>query len=240
MCGDKLGVDTEDLAWKIPLKEWLLGNIEKRIMRSDEDWPQMFSVTCWWLWRWRNERCFKSEPRIPLDQVSFIVARLKDVREACSREKGPVGSDGPRREEMYVRWRYPSIGWVRLNTDGASKGNPGKAGAGGIIRGHRGELFECFAANCGECSCTRAELMAVLRGLNVAWNGGHRKIVLSVDSEVVVRMLEGDPPTNSPYIHIIRKCIALIRNRDWVVQVEHCYREANRAADWLANYGVQL
>lgn len=79
-----------------------------------------------------------------------------------------------------------------------------------------------------------------MRGLSVAWNGGHRKIVVSVDSEVVVRMLAGDPPANSPFIHIIRKCMALINNSEWVVKVEHCYREANRAADWLANYGVSL
>lgn len=48
------------------------------------------------------------------------------------------------------------------------------------------------------------------------------------------------PLANSPYIHIIHKCIALINNREWVVKVEYCYREANRAADWLANYGVNL
>lgn len=74
----------------------------------------------------------------------------------------------------------------------------------------------------------------------MAWNGGHRRVVVSVDSEVVVKLLEGDPPANSPYIHIVRKCNDLIQNREWVVKVEHCYRKANRAADWLANYGVDL
>ena len=235
-----LRVDTDDMGWNIPLRDWLLGNIEHRNLKIEEGWAQIFSVACWWLWRWRNERCFNVDPRIPVDQVSFIFARLKQIREAY--EQGPKGAEGHRsmRQEVLIRWKYPGMGWMKLNTDGASKGNPGKAGAGGLIRGHRGELFEVFAANCGECSSTQAELLVVMRGLIVAWNGGHRKVVVSVDSEVVLKLLEGDPPTNSPYIHIIRKCNALIQNNEWMVRIEHCYREANRAADWLANFGVAL
>ena len=97
-----------------------------------------------------------------------------------------------------------------------------------------------FALNCGICSCTRAELLGVMRGLAVAWNGGHRKVVVSIDSEVVVSLLKGDIPANSPFIHIIRKCHALINSREWVIKIEHCYREANKVADWLANYGVDM
>ena len=63
---------------------------------------------------------------------------------------------------------------------------------------------------------------------------------LTVDSEVVVRLLVEPTPTNSPYIHIIRKCKSLISRQDWEVTIGYCYREANRAADWLANFGVQL
>lgn len=29
---------------------------------------------------------------------------------------------------------FPSQGWIKANFDGASKGNPGKAGYGGIVR----------------------------------------------------------------------------------------------------------
>lgn len=63
---------------------------------------------------------------------------------------------------------------------------------------------------------------------------------LSVDSEVVVRLLVERIPKNSPYIHIIRKCRSLIRRQEWEVTISHCYREANRAVDWLANFGVDM
>lgn len=146
-----LGVNVEDLGWRIPLKDWLLGNIERRLVRTDSNWPQLFGVAIWWLWKWRNERCFNGVPKIPLDQVSFIFASLKQVTMAFLRDQQHVGGGSIRRQEILVRWQYPNMGWVRLNTDGASKGNPCKAGAGGLIRGHRGEVFEVFLINCGVC-----------------------------------------------------------------------------------------
>lgn len=32
-------------------------------------------------------------------------------------------------------WNKPGNGWVKLNTNGTSKENPGCAGAGGVVRG---------------------------------------------------------------------------------------------------------
>lgn len=130
------------------------------------------------------------------------------------------------------------MGWVWLQTDGASKGNPGSVRVGGIIRGHGGEVFELYAMNCGDCMCTRAELLAVVRGLAIAWNGGHRKVKLKIDSQVVVHMLMDATPPYSPYIHLIRKCKAIITRQGWEVKVGHCFSEENKAADWLANHGV--
>ena len=82
--------------------------------------------------------------------------------------------------------------------------------------------------------------MAVLKGLVVAWEGGHRKVHVELDSEVVVRMLTDEPPSKSPFINLIRKCVAFIKRDQREVKVSHCYREANRATDWLANHSVTL
>ena len=64
-------------------------------------------------------------------------------------------------------WEAPPPSWATLNTDGASKGNPGPAG-GGVIRGHRGEWICGFVENMGICTSTKAKLKAVLRGLLIA------------------------------------------------------------------------
>ncbi|KAL0443394.1 UNVERIFIED_CONTAM: putative ribonuclease H protein [Sesamum latifolium] len=43
-----------------------------------------------------------------------------------------------------IYWLKPEPGWVKLNTNGASKGNPGLAGAGGIVRDYEGKVILAF------------------------------------------------------------------------------------------------
>lgn len=43
-----------------------------------------------------------------------------------------------------VLWHRPIVGWYKLNIDGYSKGNPGPAGGGNIIRDHNGKLICAF------------------------------------------------------------------------------------------------
>ncbi|KAL2935657.1 hypothetical protein RDABS01_018775 [Bienertia sinuspersici] len=108
----------------------------------DEDWPIVVTTTLWWIWKWRNKRCFESEPIIPVDQIGFIMAKVGLVKRAIEREGKVFGFQRQPRIDVYVRWEYPREGWVRLNTDGASKGNPRAAGAGAFLRGHCGEIHE--------------------------------------------------------------------------------------------------
>lgn len=177
---------------------------------------------------------------MPVDQLGFIMAQVDLNRKAWDREDRLVNRSRRDHRDIYVRWEYLREGWVKVNTDGASRGNPGMAGAGGIIRGPGGDTLGMFSANCGSTTCTKAELLAAMRGVALAWNKGYRKILLEVDSMVVVRELLGELRPSSPYFHIVRRYKEMIFDREWEVVVQHCYREANRAADWLANHGVEL
>lgn len=121
---------------------------------------------------------------------------------------------GRQKHEVTIKWEHPWEGWVKVNTDGASKGNPGQAGAGGLIRGDQGALLGMFAENCGIASSTKAELLAVLQGLAYAGNKGYKKIILEVDSKVVANILIGDLQPSSPYYHIIRRCQEMVRKKE--------------------------
>jgi ribonuclease HI len=79
-------------------------------------------------------------------------------------------------------------GWVKLNTDGASK-EEGWAGCGGIIRGSDGEWLGGFAKNLGRCSAFVAELWGVYEGLSYVRRLGFREIMLDVDSSYVAHVL---------------------------------------------------
>ncbi|GJV20637.1 non-LTR retroelement reverse transcriptase [Tanacetum coccineum] len=109
-------------------------------------------------------------------------------------------------EVSIIRWVPPPLDWVLLNTDGASRSNPGEAGGGGILRDSRGCFLRAFTENYGICTITRSEILALIHGIIMARDVGIRKLIIKVESQVVL---------------------------------EHCYREANRAADWLANHGCE-
>lgn len=143
------------------------------------------------------------------------MARVGDIKYAMRWDDLVLGKWKRDLEEIYVRWLCPRPGWVKLNTDGASKGNPGLAGCGEIIRGHRGEVLEMFAAKCEICSSTQAELWGVVRGLAVAWNAGYRQVQLNVDLLIVVQLVLDTAIPNSPYFHTIQKGRSLLKRNGW-------------------------
>ena len=136
-----------------------------------------------------------------------------------------------------IGWKYPADGWIKLNVDGCSKGNPGLAGAGGVIRDHIGTWIGGFARNIGVCSSMTAELWAIYSGLQLVWDKGFRKVVLESDSRVVVGLINGESVRVDRNYNILMQ-IKNMLGRDWEVVIVHVYREANCVADWLANFGL--
>jgi ribonuclease HI len=125
--------------------------------------------------------------------------------------------------------------FVSLNTDGASKAQQ-QSGCGGIVRGSQGEWIGGFAKYVGRCSAFIAELWGVLEGLRYVKRLGFNKIELNIDSEAVVNVVQkgrSQSVAGSVLVEQIQKMIEL----DWEVEVRHTYREANKCADALANYG---
>jgi len=56
------------------------------------------------------------------------------------------------------------LGWIRLNTDGASRRNI-TADSEGLFRNHDGKWFGGYSINFGRCSEYIAELWGILDGL---------------------------------------------------------------------------
>ncbi|KAG7542942.1 Ribonuclease H-like superfamily [Arabidopsis thaliana x Arabidopsis arenosa] len=149
------------------------------------------------------------------------------------------GRAGPVRVVRQIAWTPPGEGWMKLNTDGASHGNPGLATAGGVLRDIDGNWCGGFAVNIGLCSAPLAELWGVYYGLFIAWDRGARRVELEVDSEIVVGFLKTGINDTHPLSFLVRLCYGFI-TKDWIVRISHVYREANRLADGLANYAFSL
>ncbi|KAG6472994.1 hypothetical protein ZIOFF_066901 [Zingiber officinale] len=136
-----------------------------------------------------------------------------------------------------VHWRRPDDGWFKLNTDGSSRGNPGESAYGAIVRDHSGQVVVARQGVLGEGSNIRAELMAILRGLELCVDRQLSPIWLESDSLVALHIIR-----SSGISWEFREEILRIRRlvRQHGVRCTHIYREGNAAADFLANQAYQV
>ncbi|XP_009774155.1 uncharacterized protein LOC107768948 [Nicotiana tabacum] len=89
-----------------------------------------------------------------------------------------------------VYWQKPHVGWVKLNVDGCSKGNPSPAGGGGLIRDHHGILIEAFAEFYRDCSCNIAEAKAMMRGIKMCISKGFTNVIVESDSLILLNLIK--------------------------------------------------
>ncbi|CAA7023532.1 unnamed protein product [Microthlaspi erraticum] len=102
-----------------------------------------------------------------LDRVKFVRDLAKAAADAHT--KARVRTPVEARVERQISWTPPMRGWFKVNTDGASRGNPGRATAGGVLRDEDGAWCCGFALNIGICSAPLAELWGIYYGLYMAW-----------------------------------------------------------------------
>ncbi|KAH0726142.1 hypothetical protein KY284_002007 [Solanum tuberosum] len=140
----------------------------------------------------------------------------------------------PRLDIRCIRWIKPIK--YKLNTDGYSKGNPGKAGGGGILRNERGHLIMAYAEYFGECSNNMSEAKAILFGIEWCLDKGFTNILVESDSMLIINMINGKAKTPWQIKHIIEDIHSL--KVQGTFSFQHCYREVNMIADYLANMGV--
>ncbi|MDY6861692.1 MAG: ribonuclease HI family protein, partial [Thermodesulfobacteriota bacterium] len=80
---------------------------------------------------------------------------------------------------------------MKIYIDGASKGNPGEAGAGILIIDESGKVIKEISEYLGICSNNVAEYKAFLIALKEAWNLNAEYIFIFCDSELLVRQIKG-------------------------------------------------
>ncbi|KAK1325153.1 hypothetical protein QJS10_CPA01g00002 [Acorus calamus] len=135
---------------------------------------------------------------------------------------------------------YPP--WVKLNVDGASHGNPGPSGAGGVFRDHQATFLLGFSCNTSHNTNTFAEFYGLFRGIAI-WFETHPhfqgSIWIESDSTLVVNTIKGLVSANTqvqPFVLHTLKLLDLLR--EW--KITHIFREGNMSADKLASLGLGL
>ncbi|MDY0390142.1 MAG: ribonuclease HI family protein [Desulfobulbus oligotrophicus] len=131
-----------------------------------------------------------------------------------------------------------SINRCRLFTDGASRGNPGQAGAGAVLLTDQGEELATCSVYLGICTNNIAEYKALLIGLDEARRCGCTELAVFLDSELIVRQVQGRYKVKSeallPLFHQVQRRLAAFNH--W--SIAHVPRMKNTRADQLANQGI--
>ena len=87
------------------------------------------------------------------------------------------------------KWKPPSYGVLKINTDGSSRGNLGPAGIGGIGRDAMGSLIFIFSIYDRIQTINLVEGLVILATLEKAHALGLRRIVCESNSQVLINML---------------------------------------------------
>ena len=126
---------------------------------------------------------------------------------------------------------------VVLYTDGGARGNPGPAAIGGAaFRGER-ELFR-FARRIGERTNNQAEYRALIYGLAELKRLGVRQAECRLDSELIVRQLEGLYRVKQSELKPLWQQATELAESLESIKFVHIMRTDNALADGLVNVAL--
>lgn len=124
--------------------------------------------------------------------------------------------------------------------DGGSRGNPGPAGSGAIIRNEAGETVATVSEFLGVATNNVAEYTAVLRALEtlatmLELKSREAEVRVCMDSMLVVKQMTGEWKLKHPGLKPLAARVSELVQLFKSVSFEHVYRDFNKDADRLAN-----
>ncbi|XP_037495700.1 uncharacterized protein Mb2253c [Jatropha curcas] len=124
----------------------------------------------------------------------------------------------------------------------ASKGNPGPAGAGAVLRAAEGAWYAVCRLREGLGTATNnvAEYRAVILGLKHALRKGFKNIRVQGDSNLVCMQIQGLWKIKAQNLADLCKEAKELKDKFTSFQIRHVLREYNSEADKQANLAINL
>eukprot|EP00253_Pinus_taeda_P012787 PITA_12787 len=239
-----------------------------RVNRVDSIWKCTLGFITWTIWKERNRRIFTEENRnieCAKDSILINIRQLVQAKGKVDPNDKPTGKDlcilkkfqleaissYPSRENrahtssQLHSWQLPPEACLKLNFDGASRGNPGIAGIGGAIRNHKGDIIHIFCRSLGECTNNEAEFAAMEQGLKILRSFRQGNFIVEGDSSLAIsaaKRLQAGTRASKVTKHwrlakATESIAELIANLRGIV-FQSIRRKANGLADFLANHGA--
>ncbi|MBL7057917.1 ribonuclease HI family protein [Patescibacteria group bacterium] len=124
---------------------------------------------------------------------------------------------------------------IIIYSDGGARGNPGPSGIGAVLKNEAGEILKEVSEYIGVATNNQAEYKAIIRALEEAKKIGAIFVEANLDSELVVKQLNGQYKVKNPGLAPFFLQIYNLRQSFEKIIFKHIRREFNAEADKLAN-----
>ena len=128
---------------------------------------------------------------------------------------------------------------IILYSDGASLGNPGRAGIGAIICDEDRKVIKRIAKFIGITTNNVAEYMALIFALEEALYLRAKEVECFLDSQLLVRQLEGTYKVKDRKLGLFHSQVRHLESFFEKVSFKYVVRSANKQADRLAKVAAR-
>ena len=123
---------------------------------------------------------------------------------------------------------------LRVEADGGSRGNPGPAGYGAVVRdAETGELLREIAASIGKATNNVAEYRGLLAGLAAARELDPSSVEVAMDSKLVVEQMSGRWKVKHPDMReLAAEAAALVRALSFIIRFSCIVNKTDACTTW--------
>ncbi len=125
-----------------------------------------------------------------------------------------------------------------IYTDGASRGNPGPAAIGAVIKDGQGRVLGKISRRIGITTNNQAEYQAVIAALEEAIRLGVAGVVIKSDSELVVKQINGRYRVKNPALKPLHQRVRELQSLFQSFAIASIPRRQNTEADRLSNVAL--
>jgi ribonuclease HI len=124
---------------------------------------------------------------------------------------------------------------IIINVDGASRGNPGPAAIGAIIKDEAGNVLGRISRALGVTTNNQAEYLAIIAALEKAAGMGAKQVTVKSDSKLVVEQVNGRYKIKNTGLRPLYQRVVQLAGSIEKFSIVYVPREQNAEADALAN-----
>ena len=150
-------------------------------------------------------------------------------------EEWEIRMDKSQFENWLIEWKI-----FKLFFNGASKGNPGKAGGGGVVINPRGKVEIEYSWSIGHDSNNMAGAYGLWQGLKQVQKVGADEVVVIGDSMLVIQAMSGGRRGKNERMERLLKRIRYMAKRFRKIEFFHVLRELNARVDNAANKFIDI